>query len=84
MLDSTQAVTNDQEPDMERLKVISDNLTAVKEMRENENAIWATESERLWTPQGEHSRTGLERELAGWVVDGGFSYRSGCLYNSYL
>ena len=84
VLVQAQAVTKDQDPDMERLKVISDNLTAVKEMRENENATWATESERLWTPQGEHSRTGLERELAGWVVDGGFSYRSGCLYKSIL
>jgi len=77
VLVQAQAVTKDQEPDMERLKVISDNLTAVKEMRENENATWATESERLWTPQGEHFKTGFERELAGWVVDGGFSYRSG-------
>merc|ERR1711973_1017646 len=35
VLVQAQAVTKDQDPDMERLKVISDNLTAVKEMREN-------------------------------------------------
>ena len=72
-----QAVVKDQEPDQEKVEMITKNMEAVKEIREKENETWAQESERLWSPDDENLRTGFARELAGWVVEGNFCYRTG-------
>ena len=77
VLVKAQAVVKDEDPDQEKVKMINKNMEAVKGIREKENETWAKESERLWSPDAENLRTGSVRELAGWVVEGDFCYRSG-------
>ena len=77
VLVKAQAVVKDEEPNHEKVELITKNMEAVKEIREKENETWAKESERLWSPDGENLRTGFARELAGWVVEGDFCYRTG-------
>merc|ERR1712192_326689 len=77
VLVKAQAVVKDEQPDEEKVEMITKNMEAVKEIREKENDSWAKESERLWSPENENLRTGFARELAGWVVEGDFCYRSG-------
>ena len=77
VLVKAQAVVKDEDPDQEKVKMITKNMEAVKGIREKENETWAKESERLWSPDAENLRTGSVRELAGWVVEGDFCYRSG-------
>jgi len=77
VLVKAQAVIKDEEPNQEKVEMITKNMEAVKEIREKENETWAKESERLWSPDDEKLRTGFARELAGWVVEGDFCYRTG-------
>merc|ERR1711879_1000047 len=77
VLVKAQAMIKDQEPDQKRVEEITKNMEAVKEIREKENKTWAKESERLWSPENENLRKSCSRELAGWVVEGDFCYRTG-------
>ena len=77
VLVKAQATIKDQEPDHKRVEEITKNMEAVKEIREKENKTWAKERERLWSPENENLRKSCSRELAGWVVEGDFCYRTG-------
>ena len=77
VLVKAQAVIKDEEPNPEKVEMITKNMEAVKEIREKENKTWAKERERLWSPENENLRKSCSRELAGWVVEGDFCYRTG-------
>ena len=74
-----QAVAKDEDPDKVTVDKIKENLQAVKNLRDSENLVYKEASERLWTanpPEG-GLRAGGARQLLGWAVRGGYSYRRG-------
>ena len=72
-----QGIAEEKEVDEERMKIIDHSLSALKSLREEENSSYKEKAERLWEGECNTVRHSSSRQVMGWVVRGGYSYRVG-------
>ena len=72
-----QGIAEEKDIDVTRVGVIDHNLTVLKSMREEENSRYKKKAEKLWEEQCNTIRHSSSRQVMGWVVRGGYSYRVG-------
>ena len=72
-----QGIAEEKEIDKERVKMIEHSLTVLKGLREEENSSYKKKAERLWEGECTTVRNSTSRDVMGWVVRGGYSYRVG-------
>ena len=72
-----QGIAEEKEVDEERMKMIDHSLSALKSLREEENSSYKEKDERLWEGECNTVRHSSSRQVIGWVVRGGYSYRVG-------
>merc|ERR1712098_1006705 len=63
--------------DTERLRHISENLQAVKKIRNTEVATYAARSEHLWLGDFNTVRASCRREVVGFLSAGSMAYTTG-------
>jgi len=66
------------ELDKEKMQNISDGMTTLKKMRNEENAQFGANTEQLWIGDFERVRHSCRRQIVGYVTVGDNSLRLGC------
>ena len=72
-----QRIAEEKEVDVERMKMTDHSLSIMKGLRDEENSRYKEKAERLWEGECSTVRNSSSREVMGWVVRGGYSYRLG-------
>ena len=72
------SVSQDRDIDENKIKAMDTSLSNLKKLREAENGSYSELNEKLWSKEHPLLRKGCSRELLGWIVNGGYSYRKGC------
>ena len=72
-----QGIAEEKEVDKSRMELIEQNLAALKSLREEENNAYEEKAEKLWEGRCNTVRNSSSRQVMGWIVTGGYSYRVG-------
>jgi len=72
------SVAQEKDVDESKMESMNTSLLNLKTLRDSENSNYSKLNEKLWSQEPSSIRKGCSRELVGWVVSGGYSYRKGC------